>query len=113
MRNLKMTQVFGALMFAMLCLTSNQIVAQNKIAVSVMQDCCMMKDGKMMQLKDGHLTKMKKPVFLDNGTKIKRNGVCVLPDRTRVRMKEGNCIDLTGKIGDCAAMDKPKTVSMK
>jgi hypothetical protein len=109
MKKLNTSRIFTAMLFMALLLGSATMSAQkSQLDVSVLKDCCMMKDGKMMQLKDGQLTKIKKAVVLENGTKVKRNGVCVMPDRTRVRMKEGNCIDKAGKIGDCAA-DKPKT----
>ncbi len=80
----------------------------NKINVSTLKDCFMKQDGKMYVLKNGQLSRMKESVVLANGVKVKRNGVCILPDRTRIRMKEGNCIDNTGTMADCALMENPK-----
>jgi len=99
-RNIK--KVCIALLFVAIGLTSGKAFSQNKIETQIMKDCCMMKDGKMMQMKDGKLTKMKKKVILADGTKCKPNGVCVMKDGTRIKMVEGNCIDNAGKIDDCA-----------
>lgn len=96
------------LMAAMLMATSN-VAAQtaNKLSVVKIKDCYMKKDGKMVQYTNGQPMRLKKAVVLENGTKVKRNGVCVMPDKTRVRMEEGNCIDRAGKMGDCAVKENP------
>lgn len=79
----------------------------NTMSVVKIKDCYMKKDGKMVQFTNGVPTRLRKAVILENGTKVKRNGVCIMPDKTKVRMQEGNCIDTKGKIGDCAVADKP------
>lgn len=113
------TPNLSKLFFTSLCLglflLSGNIQAQSKskLDVSVMKDCCMMTDGKMMQLKGGQLMPIKKPVILANGTKIKRNGKCILPDGKRIRMVEGNCMDNSGKLDNCAISDKPKNVTAR
>jgi len=105
------------LLFTSLCLGvfllsgAAQAQTKSKLDVSVIKDCCMMTEGKMMQLKNGQLTPIKKPVILANGTKVKRNGKCILPDGTRIRMVEGNCMDNSGKLDNCAVVDKPKKAS--
>ncbi len=106
------TPWFTALLFAVL-LAGGNLSAQtlNKINVTTLKDCYMKQDGKMFALKDGQLSRMKKATVLANGTKIKRNGTCILPDKTKIKMTEGNCIDLKGTIADCALMDKSKTVT--
>ena len=98
---------------AFLLMTTANVTAQtaNNISVSKIKDCYMKKDGKMVQYTNGIPTKMKKTVTLENGTKIKRNGKCIMPDKTKVRMEEGNCIDKAGKIGDCAVKEN-KTASL-
>jgi tRNA A58 N-methylase Trm61 len=92
-------------------LTSANVAAQtlNKVSVVKIKDCYMKKDGKMVQYTNGVPMKLKKAVILENGTKIKRNGVCIMPDKTKIRMEEGNCIDKAGKIGDCAVKENPTT----
>lgn len=101
-----MAKIVTAILFMLLCLTPATTVAQNKIATSVVKDCCIMKDGKMMVVKDGKMTRMKKAMIMENGTKCKKNGVCIMQDGTRVKMKEGNCMDKTGKMDNCSIDDK-------
>jgi hypothetical protein len=105
-RNDTIKKMFIAMLFIAIGLSSGKAFSQNKIETQVMKDCCMMKDGKMMQMKDGKLTKMKKKVIMADGTKCKPNGVCVMKDGTRIKMTEGNCIDNMGKIDDCAMSSK-------
>ncbi len=81
----------------------------NNISVVKIKDCYMKKDGKMVQYTNGVPMKLKKSVLLENGTKVKCNGVLVMPDKSRVRMQEGNCIDRKGKLGDCAVRENPTT----
>ena len=97
----KRTTVFATLLMIALFLTTGATFGQNKMDVSVVKDCCLMKNGKMMVLKEGKLSYMKKAVVLENGTKIKKNGVCKMADGTKVKMKEGNCMDMSGKLENC------------
>jgi len=104
--------LFTSLCLGLFLLSANaQAQTKSKLDVSVIKDCVMMTEGKMMQLKNGQLTPIKKPVMLANGTKIKRNGKCILPDGSRIKMVEGNCMDNSGKLDNCAVVDKPKKVS--
>lgn len=103
--------LFTSLCLGLFLLSATAHAQASKLNVSVIKDCCMMTEGKMMQLKNGQLTPIKKPVILANGTKIKRNGKCILPDGTKIRMVEGNCMDNSGKLDNCAVVDKPKKVS--
>lgn len=104
-------KVFTIMLFMLLCLNPTATIAQSKINTSVMKDCCMMKDGKMMVFKDGKMTRMKKSMTMENGTICKRNGVCIMKDGTRVKMKEGNCMDNSGKMDNCST--DVKTVDIK
>ncbi|GEP51921.1 hypothetical protein FNO01nite_25930 [Flavobacterium noncentrifugens] len=103
--------LFTSLCLGLFLLSGTAHAQSSKLNVSVIKDCCMMTEGKMMQLKNGQLTPIKKPVILANGTKVKRNGKCILPDGTKIRMVEGNCMDNSGKLDNCAVVDKPKKVS--
>ncbi len=103
------------LFIALLCAfgLSGSVYGQkiNKIKVETLKDCLMKQDGKMYVLKDGQLSRMKQSVVLANGIKVKRNGVCILPDKSKIRMKEGHCIDNAGTLADCALMENPKTLT--
>jgi hypothetical protein len=100
-----MNKIFIAALFVLFCLSSATMTAQTKNTVQVasIKDCCMMKDGKMMQLKDGKITKMKKSVTMADGTKCKCNGTCIKPDGTKIKLVEGNCVDNAGNIDNCVA----------
>jgi len=106
MKNLTITQLFFSAFFMSLLFSASDMTAQTRdqLDVAVIKDCHMMKDGKMMEVKAGKLSKMRKKVVLENGTKIKRNGMVVMADRKRVRMTEGNCIDNRGKIDNCTSI---------
>jgi len=104
--------MFSLILFMALCLVSASTTAQTKTA---MKDCCMMKDGKMVMVKDGKTMPMNKDMKMTNGTTCMVNGDCVMKDGTKMKMKEGDCMDMTGKMDKCATMDKQikKTTKMK
>ena len=109
MKNRKITQLFTALLFAIMFLSAGNAFSQSKVETVVMKDCCMMKDGKMMLMTNGKMTRMKKHMMMENGTKCKKNGVCVSKDGTRTRMQNGNCMDKSGKMDNCAVMAPANT----
>ncbi len=61
-------------------------------------DGCMMMGGKMMMIKDGKMSDMKKPMTMSNGTKMMVDGVCVKKDGTKMKMKEGDHMDMKGNM---------------
>lgn len=61
-------------------------------------DGVMMQDGKMMMVKNGKMTMLDKDVTMDNGTKVMSNGTCVKKDGSKMMMKEGEHIDMSGKM---------------
>lgn len=98
----KLFTIFSALLIGSLCLVSTQSQAQtSKMETSVVKDGFVMMDGELMALKDGKLGEMKKNVKLENGTKIKRNGSVKAKHQKRIMMKNGNCVDMSGKVDDC------------
>lgn len=79
---------------------------QSKVETSVVKDGYVMIDGKMMELKNGQMTMMKKNVVLENGTRIKKNGVVKMKGQKRIKMMNGNCSDKTGIVSDCNVNSK-------
>jgi len=73
---------------------------------STMKDCCMMKDGKMMQIKSGKMQPMEENMTMSNGTMCMMNGECIMKDGKKMNMKEGDCIDMSGKMDHCSMMHK-------
>ena len=92
--------LFSALLIVALCCTTNQANAQ----ATMMKDCCMMKDGKMMHMKDGKEMPMAKNMTMKNGTKCMTNGECVMKDGKKMQMKDGQCMDMGGKMDNCSMM---------
>jgi hypothetical protein len=60
-------------------------------------DGCMMMNKKMMMIKDGKMSTMKKPMTMGNGTKTLVDGTCIKKDGTKMTMKEGDHMDMSGK----------------
>lgn len=61
-------------------------------------DGYMMQNGKVMVIKNGKLTQVEKDVTLSNGTIITKDGTYLTKGGTKTVFKEGEHMDLTGKI---------------
>lgn len=61
-------------------------------------DGYMLKSGKVVMIKDGKVTTIDKDITLENGTTITTNGSILQMDGTKATLKEGEHIDLTGKM---------------
>lgn len=75
--------------------------------MTMKQDSVMMKDGKMIIMKDGKTSPMVEDVTLENGTKVMVDGTIVLKDATVMKMGEDDVILMTGK------MDKKEHLILK
>jgi len=71
------------------------------------QDCVMMKNGKMMMMKDGKTSPMMEDATMENGTKVMVDGTVVLKDATVMKMGEDDMVLMTGK------MDKKEHLILK
>ena len=60
------------------------------------QDCCMMKDGKMIITKDGKKMPMTADMTMGDGTVCTTNGICVKKDGTKMTMKNDQCMMMNG-----------------
>ena len=49
---------------------------------------------------------MEKDMTMKNGTKCMTNGECIMKDGKKMKMKEGDCMDMSGKMDKCAMMSK-------
>jgi hypothetical protein len=98
--------MFASLLIMAACLTVGNSYAQTKTNTAIMKDCCMMKDGKMMQMKGGKMMSMDKDITMKNGNKCMANGECIMKDGKKMKMKEGECMDMNGKMDMCAMMGK-------
>ncbi len=61
-------------------------------------DEVVMMNGKMMMEHDGKMTMMMKDTTMTNGTKVMTNGTCIKKDGTKIMMKEGQRMDMSGKM---------------
>lgn len=65
---------------------------------TMMKDCCMMQDGKMMMMKNGKRMLMDADMSMPNGTMVMKDGTCTMMDGTRMMMKEGDRMDMNGNM---------------
>ncbi|HRH34963.1 MAG TPA: hypothetical protein PKY12_07875, partial [Catalimonadaceae bacterium] len=98
----KLTTALATLLILVLCLTSDSSIAQTKTKSATMKECCMMKDGKMMHMKNGQMIPMEKDMTMKNGTICKANGECVMKDGKVIKMREGECMDMMGNMENCS-----------
>ncbi len=61
-----------------------------------MQNCVMMKDGKMMMMKDGKTMPMAADMKMGNGTMVTTTGAAMMADGNKMMMKNGDCMDMNG-----------------
>jgi hypothetical protein len=98
-----MKKLLVMFVMAAICFMAN---AQNMMDSSMMKDCCRMKNGKMMCMKNGKMVPMTTAMTMKNGTKCMANGECIMKDGKKMKMKEGDCMDMNGKMGKCSMMNK-------
>ncbi len=70
-------------------------------------DGVMMRAGKMILVKDGHMKMLDHIVVMTNGTKVMNNGEYVKKDGTKVIFKEGEHMDMSGKIKQMKNLNNP------
>ncbi|MHA4807853.1 DUF6799 domain-containing protein [Flavitalea flava] len=99
-------KVFASMLMLVLCFTVINSFGQTKTKQAIIKDCCMKKDGKMMLMKDGKSMPMDKEMTMKNGTKCMTNGECTMKDGKKMMMKEGDCMEMSGKMGKCSMMNK-------
>ena len=66
----------------------------------------MMQNGKMMVVKNGNMMPMEKDMTLRNGTKFMVDGTCMTKDGKKTMMKEGEMMDMDGKMMMVSKKDK-------
>ncbi|HXS58779.1 MAG TPA: DUF6799 domain-containing protein [Hanamia sp.] len=64
------------------------------------KDVYVFKNSKMWEVKSGKISEMAKDVTLASGTTVKTTGEVVTKDGEKVALKDGQYIDLDGKIGE-------------
>lgn len=100
----------GALMALLLTIYFNAHVSNaqaNEVKITSFNNGYVMVDNEMLVLNQGKMTKMMKTQRMENGTKIKKNGVVKVKGQKRMKMKNGHCIDHSGKVEDCNVASQP------
>ena len=69
-------------------------------------ECYMMKSKALMHCNGKSAEAQNTDVKLENGMVITRSGNIIKTNGEKVMMKDGQCIDLSGMVGDCAEMHK-------
>ena len=81
------------------------------------KDCCYMNRGIMMCCIGGVVSLMDTNMTMKNGTRCMVNGECLLPNGKTIKLKEGQCCDMMGKVDNCmpqlAMRKKTKTNAMQ
>jgi hypothetical protein len=80
----------------------NSLYSQADSSRVRIQDCCMMKDGRMMHVSDGKMEVLEREMVMKNGTRCNANGECITLEGEKTMMKEGQCMDSMGRITDCS-----------
>jgi hypothetical protein len=105
--------MLASMLMLLLSFTANNAFAQTKAKHTMMKDCCMMKDGKMMVMKNGETMPMEKNMTMKNGTMVMTTGECTMKGGKKMMMKEGDCMEMSGKMGKCSMMKGMKGSMMK
>jgi len=63
-----------------------------------MKDCVMMKEGKMIQMKDGKTMDLTQDVTMTDGSVVMANGSLKKKDGTTVELKNGDCVMMDGTV---------------
>lgn len=72
--------------------------SMHKMSKSSMNGSVMMKDGKMMCMKNGTTMAMEKTMTMKNGTKVMTDGTVKMKDGKTMMLKDGQCVMMSGKV---------------
>ena len=99
------------LILAMAFVLSMSVKAQDttgqKMHHKMKEDCVMMKDNKLVQMKGGTKTDFTEDLTLTNGTVIMKDGTVKMKDGTTVMLKNGDYVTMDGVVKHMD-MKKPK-----
>ena len=73
-----------------------------------MQDCVMMKNNKMVQMKDGKVMDVTSDITLSDGSTVMDNGKMKKKDGTTTTLKNGDCVMMDGTMKQMVSMSKKK-----
>lgn len=103
MKNLFLSAIAVALSFGAFAQNTNQTKTTEpteQAQPAQQKDVYVFKNSKMWEVKSGKISEMTKEVTLASGTIVKTNGEVVSKDGQTAALKDGQYIDLDGKIGE-------------
>ncbi len=107
---LSVFKLFFVIMFAF---TGMENIYAQETQDSSKKECCLMKNGKMMHMKNGNVEAMESEMIMKNGTKCMANGECITQQGEKLILKDGECMDAYGNISICATMLENKVPENK
>jgi hypothetical protein len=108
-----------AITFALGVFAQDSTNAMNKMAPKQNHEGVIMKDGKLLMMKNGQTTQLTTDLTLDNGTVVMANGTVKMKDGTTSMLKEGDYVGMDGTMGNMKTewpknnMGKDSTMSNK
>jgi hypothetical protein len=107
MKNRKMIYIvfFSMLLIALSFITTDTF-ARTQPRTARMKNFYMMKDGKMMHMKSGKMMPMDKDFTMKNGTRCMTNGEFIMKNGEKMKLKEGEYMDMNGKTGMYGMMNE-------
>ena len=105
--------VAGTFTTAAVAQDSTKSVSTKTDKTSHMKDCVMMKDGKMVEMNKSGITPLAKDLALSNGTVVNVDGTVKSPDGTILKLKDGEAVDMEGKLITKKDIDKKETVPVQ
>jgi hypothetical protein len=76
----------------------------HKMGDHKMKDCVMMKDGKVMVMKDGQKSELTDDMTLSNGTTVMKDGTVKTSDGKTMMLKNGDWVGMDGQMGKMGKM---------
>lgn len=76
------------------------------------KDHVMMHDGKMQMVKNGKTIPMEEDMTMSNGTTVMTDGMCKMKNGKTMQMKEGDMMDMNGKMGKMPMKTKKGKMKM-
>ena|SRR2546428_606456 len=91
--------LIGAILFSLSAMAQDTMIHKtDQHLQNDQKNCFMMKNNKMMVMKDGQTSAMQKDVTLLNGITVKTDGTIMKKDGSTAKLKNGECIDMSGNI---------------
>lgn len=87
--------------------------AMHKMAPKQNHEGVLMRDGKLLMMKNGQTTQLTTDLTLDNGTVVMANGTVKMKDGTTSTLKEGDYVGMDGTTGNIKNRMQQKDKMMK